>query len=249
MIDLEATKHLSLDELRQHMRRERERVIERLVCLITNSIRLDVDENNIFQGVSTFRIKNTKARGIHQHWRRVWRPKVPYPVEKIQYFDNPYSDEQIAGSNIDDEVWRALDNRRYFDNCRCCGYLYHVDLMVDGVCSDCVDKDINVEKWHENDLVDRFIRVTQFDGVVDSIAVAEVSWDSPYEPIALWNMQPDVGRLELEPGSEQVTAEIKRLLRSRRYFQTCTSCGQLKIRGHMEGRTCHSCMESSGVVF
>lgn len=83
-------------------------------------------------------------------------------------------------------------------------------------------------------------------GKTERLYVYEVIWDGPHTPVGKWTLYQ-----EYQPPitDNQLRVEIKKLLDDKKYFDDCDCCEERKLRGNMNGDTCHACMEKQGCVF
>lgn len=66
------------------------------------------------------------------------------------------------------------------------------------------------------------------------------------EPQSTWHW---IKSLPVSSSPEQIQRQQYELLKRERYFATCQTCQCLLLVGHMNGQTCHSCMEDQGIIF
>lgn len=103
------------------------------------------------------------------------------------------------------------------------------------------------------------------------LEVCEIGWEGPHTPVSNWI---PVKRLGQPPAPEEKPAiltircvehgsdgwivtpqeleqEIDKLLANRRYFRTCSHCGELCQKSHMfDKKTCNGCAEKTmGIVY
>lgn len=75
--------------------------------------------------------------------------------------------------------------------------------------------------------------------------VMRVEWHG-HEPQSTWHL---VKSSPVDTSAEQIQRQQYALLKRKRYFATCQTCQCLLLVGHMNGQTCHSCMEDQGIIF
>jgi hypothetical protein len=99
----------------------------------------------------------------------------------------------------------------------------------------------------EAEVIAEFTKTTRRpDGI--RIVVAFIDWPSPAEPRTRWHV---VTRLPTETPERNITAARNALLKNRRYFRLCNTCGETNPIGWMhDDHICQSCAEKDlGVVY
>lgn len=91
---------------------------------------------------------------------------------------------------------------------------------------------------------------TRFRDDINSIVieVASINWALPNEPKVTWSA---VSKVPLGSSPEVIQIARQKALERRKYFATCSECGERMAKGHMlDAHICQACAtKNHGVVF
>jgi hypothetical protein len=167
-------------------------------------------------------------------------------------------------------IWKVLDNRTYFDACRSCAKLQHVDEMDEQLCRECKASKTDKKQWHETKLINSFIKPFQGKqtashidyfkecpeplndncGDVLGLAYSNINWNEPHEPTDTWKVIKQFDEPISPQDSDSLNQAFRRILNNRNYFHFCLFCGEFDHKDHLSDRMCHSCMHTiHGVLF
>jgi hypothetical protein len=208
---------------------------------------------------STFKNKTNRDKQAKSTWR---------VVHKINFDEHS---SICTDTDIKEElIWKLLDNRTYFNVCRCCALLCHVDSMHDQVCVQCLEKNTNVAQWAETSLINSYIKPYRIelaaicsevlnelpesfedcDSDVLGLACCNLVWDKPHGATAIWKVVKQFDKSVSKNDSHSISQATKAILYNRNYFHFCLFCGQFDHKDHLSGRMCYSCMHTiHGVMF
>lgn len=116
--------------------------------LVSKCVRVTRPSSSVISAC-TFRMKNNKGVRV-----ATWRE-----VHKVELHSYLQKDETAIDSIVEDLTWRLLDNRKYFNTCRCCGKLNHIDEMNDRLCKTCIDEDISKDEWLETYFIKHYMKL------------------------------------------------------------------------------------------
>ncbi len=240
--------------------------------------------------VSTYRVMKGSNGLQDKVWRQVHKQAswsedevANYPAYEVRPdADNPFDDKPLAwyqrATNADEQqnvelAWKLLCNRRYFDHCRCCGVLHHVDRMADKVCETCIQDPLPKSEWNDHYLSEGFIKPITRDAMLEDefihaphfhrlqmeclvqpdsvlgLMVCTLTWDKPQHPSANWKVVKQFSPPLSLNDKTSLKNEYRAILNNRRFFKVCHDCAVRFHKDHMHGDTCDSCMEDRGIRF
>lgn len=147
--------------------------------LVARCIRVNRNDSVDIQA-STFR-KNNKNGSVPQ-WRVIHKVQLQInnAPDNLSCLELEHAEQRLTQ--------KLLDNRNYFNTCRCCGYLNHVNEMQGRLCELCLDHKDDQQCWLETGFINAYIKIQNTPG-----------WfpEEEFDPCAELDASKDLSHLEL----------------------------------------------------